>query len=108
MIGRLFRIEAAVRKRRQRDAAFGDAAHLALRQRRSRRQVERIVAHTRRREHDILPRSGLGSSGGPAGRREPADGGALRLVAHKGCRQMSPPPSLAGRHHAAPGTDPGG
>ena len=64
LIGRLFWIESAVRKRRERDPTFGDAQHLSVRQRRSRRQVEKIVADARSIEHSVLPKDALGRAVG--------------------------------------------
>lgn len=62
MIGRLFRIEAAVRKRRASGKTFDAEHHLALRQRRSKRQIEKIVAYVESIERDVLPLSGLGTA----------------------------------------------
>jgi transposase len=61
MMARLFWIEAAVKKRRDLGKkTIDDERHLALRRRRSKKQVEKIVAYARSIEGDALPKSGLG------------------------------------------------
>lgn len=60
MMARLFRIESAVRTRCARDPTFDAERHLAVRQRRSKRQVEKIEAYVRSIKSDALPRSALG------------------------------------------------
>lgn len=64
MIGALFRLEAAVKKRREsgKKAGVDDNRHLALRQRWSRTRIERIFAYAKAIEPDVLPRSGLGAA----------------------------------------------
>jgi transposase len=62
MIQRLFRIEAAAKLRREDDPSFGDAELLALRQRRSRKLVEKIIAYAKAIQPDVLPGSGLGGA----------------------------------------------
>jgi transposase len=62
MIGRLFWIEAAVRKRRASGKTFDAEHQLALRQRRSKRQIEKIVAYATSIEREVLPKSGLGTA----------------------------------------------
>jgi transposase len=62
MIGRLFWIESAVRKRRASGKSFDAEHHLALRQRRSKKQTEKIVAYAKSIMPEVLPQSGLGAA----------------------------------------------
>lgn len=59
LIGRLFRIEAAVKKRRA-GRHFSDDELLALRCRRSKPLIERILAYARKIQPSVLPTSPLG------------------------------------------------
>lgn len=62
MIGGLFHLESAVRKRNEsgKKTAVDAPRLLTLRRRWSKKRVERIFAYAKSIEHDVLPKSGLG------------------------------------------------
>lgn len=64
MIGALFRLEAAVKKRREsgKKAGVDDDRHLALRQRWSKKRAAKIFAYAESIRNDVVPRSGLGTA----------------------------------------------
>lgn len=62
MIQRLFRIEATAKLRRAKDPSFADPQLHALRQRRSRKLVAKIIRYAESIQPDVLPSSGLGEA----------------------------------------------